>query len=48
MLDEKLIALITEEVIRQLTANGRVVLPDAYRHLDYPVPVTVQQERLEV
>ena len=28
MLDEKLIALITEEVVRQLTANGRVVLPD--------------------
>ena len=30
------------------TTRGRVVLPDAYRHLDYPVPVTVQQERLEV
>ena len=29
MLDEKLIALITEEVVRQLTASGRVVLPDA-------------------
>ena len=28
MLDEKLIALITEEVVRQLSANGRVVLPD--------------------
>ncbi|MBR3034115.1 MAG: ethanolamine ammonia-lyase subunit EutC [Firmicutes bacterium] len=28
MLDEKLIALITEEVVRQLTASGRVVLPD--------------------
>lgn len=28
MLDERLIALITEEVIRQLTASGRVVLPD--------------------
>ena len=28
MLDERLIALITEEVIKQLTANGRVVLPD--------------------
>ncbi|MBQ2095609.1 MAG: ethanolamine ammonia-lyase subunit EutC [Firmicutes bacterium] len=27
-MDEKLIALITEEVVRQLTANGRVVLPD--------------------
>ncbi|MBQ1821462.1 MAG: Holliday junction branch migration DNA helicase RuvB [Clostridia bacterium] len=30
------------------TTRGRIVLPDAYRHLDYPVPVTVQQERLEV
>jgi Holliday junction DNA helicase RuvB len=30
------------------TTRGRVVLPDAYRHLDYPVPATVQQERLEV
>ncbi len=30
------------------TTRGRVVLPDAYRHLDYPVPTTVQQERLEV
>ena len=29
MLDEKLIALITEEVVRQLTASGRVVLPNA-------------------
>ena len=29
MLDEKLIALITEEVVRQLTASGKVVLPDA-------------------
>ena len=29
MLDEKLIALITEEVVRQLTASGRVVLPDS-------------------
>ena len=28
MLDEKLIALITEEVVRQLTASGRVVLPE--------------------
>ena len=28
MLDEKLIALITEEVVRQLTASDRVVLPD--------------------
>ena len=28
MLDEKLIALITEEVVRQLTKSGRVVLPD--------------------
>ncbi|MBR5642146.1 MAG: ethanolamine ammonia-lyase subunit EutC [Firmicutes bacterium] len=28
MLDERLIALITEEVIKQLTASGRVVLPD--------------------
>ena len=28
MLDEKLIALITEEVIRQLTASGRVELPE--------------------
>ena len=28
MLDERLIALITEEVIRQLTAGGSVVLPD--------------------
>ena len=30
------------------TTRGRIVLPDAYRHLDYPVPITVQQERLEV
>ena len=30
------------------TTRGRIVLPDAYRHLDYPVPVTVQQDRLEV
>ncbi len=30
------------------TTRGRIVLPDAYRHLDYPVPVSVQQERLEV
>ena len=30
------------------TTRGRIVLPDAYRHLDYPVPATVQQERLEV
>lgn len=30
------------------TTRGRIVLPDAYRHLDYPVPQTVQQERLEV
>lgn len=30
------------------TTRGRIVLPDAYRHLDYPVPVAVQQERLEV
>ena len=30
------------------TTRGRIVLPDAYRPLDYPVPVTVQQERLEV
>ena len=29
MLDEKLIALITEEVVRQLTASGRVILPDS-------------------
>jgi ethanolamine ammonia-lyase small subunit len=28
MLDERLITLITEEVIKQLTASGRVVLPD--------------------
>ena len=28
MLDEKLIALITEEVVRQLTASGIVVLPE--------------------
>ncbi len=28
MLDEKLIALITEEVVRQLTTSGKVVLPD--------------------
>ena len=28
MLDEKLIALITEEVVRQLTASGRVILPE--------------------
>ena len=30
------------------TTRGRIVLPDAYRHLDYPVPVTVSQDRLEV
>lgn len=30
------------------TTRGRVVLPDAYRHLDYPVPTTVQQGSLEV
>ena len=30
------------------TTRGRIVLPDAYRHLDYPVPVSIQQERLEV
>ncbi|MBQ2202764.1 MAG: Holliday junction branch migration DNA helicase RuvB [Clostridia bacterium] len=30
------------------TTRGRIVLPDAYRHLDYPVPAAVQQERLEV
>ena len=30
------------------TTRGRIVLPDAYRHLDYPVPVMVQQDRLEV
>ena len=30
------------------TTRGRIVLPDAYRLLDYPVPVTVQQDRLEV
>ena len=30
------------------TTRGRIVLPDAYRHLDYPVPTTVQQDRLEV
>ncbi len=30
------------------TTRGRVVLPDAYRHLDYPVPTSVQQGSLEV
>ena len=30
------------------TTRGRVVLPDAYRHLEYPVPTTVQQGSLEV
>ena len=30
------------------TTRGRVVLPDAYRHLDYPVQTTVQQGSLEV
>ncbi len=30
------------------TTRGRIVLPEAYRHLGYPVPVTVQQDRLEV
>ena len=30
------------------TTRGRVVLPDAYRHLEYPVPTTVEQQRLEV
>ena len=30
------------------TTRGRVVLPDAYRHLDYPVPTMVQQGSLEV
>ena len=30
------------------TTRGRIVLPDAYRHLDYPVPAAVQQDRLEV
>ena len=30
------------------TTRGRIVLPDAYRHLDYPVPAMAQQERLEV
>ena len=30
------------------TTRGRVVLPDAYRHLEYPVPTTVEQPRLEV
>ncbi len=31
------------------TSRGRIVLPDAYRHLDYPVPQQpVQQMKLEV
>ena len=30
------------------TTRGRVVLPDAYRHLEYPVPLTAEQQRLEV
>lgn len=30
------------------TSRGRVVLPEAYRHLDYPIPQQVQQYKLEV
>ena len=30
------------------TTRGRVVLPDAYRHLDYPVPTTVRSEEAHV
>lgn len=30
------------------TTRGRIVLPDAYRHLEYPVPTTAEQQRLEV
>ena len=39
MLDERLIALITEEVIRQLTASGDVVLPDKMPSLPAETPV---------
>ena len=38
MLDERLIALITEEVIRQLTASGDVVLPDKTPSLPADAP----------
>lgn len=30
------------------TSRGRVVLPEAYRHLDYPIPQQAQQCKLEV
>ncbi len=30
------------------TTRGRIVLPDAYRHLDYPVPASLRQDHLEV
>lgn len=30
------------------TSRGRIVLPDAYRHLEYPVPQQTQQMKLEV
>ena len=30
------------------TSRGRVVLPEAYRHLDYPIPQQAQQYKLEV
>ena len=50
MLDEKLIALITEEVVRQLTASGRVVLPDttlaALRQAQGPSRDPVTTDRL--
>lgn len=50
MLDERLIALITEEVIRQLTASGRVVLPDHAPPAGQAVPAdpaaTVGTDRL--
>ncbi len=38
MLDERLIALITEEVVKQLTQSGRVVLPDRLLQPDAETP----------